>query len=290
MSGRAFPGRSAGRHRPPAGGSRRCAAGRAVRCRCRTPAARSRSCTMRRTVRGSIRPPRTPRNNAGPLAAVAITGRPACSHRLTARTAGMPTGTVRSFPPLPNTRTVRRPRSSAPRSSPHSSLTRIPVAYSNSSTAASRSATAASAGVRSEGGCAMSASDDARTSAISAGRRTCGSARRTFGVPSTGPGVTGQPATPMSERGEGAGRRPAPRERRARRPRRMLDGQPAAQNRRAQLAGTGGAAPVSVLQQRADVADVPADGVARQTALGSDVTFERRRRVVYPRRSGHRYG
>jgi hypothetical protein len=106
----------------------------------------------------------------------------------------MPTGTVRSLLPLPSTRIVRRPRSSAPVSSPHSSLTRIPVAYSSSRMAPSRRATAPSAGVRSGGGWATSAADEASTSLISWCRSTCGSVRRTLGVPSMAPGsLSSQP-------------------------------------------------------------------------------------------------
>ncbi len=55
--------------------------------------------------------------------------------------AGMPTGTTRSFAPLPSTRMVRRSSSMSSMSSPQSSLTLIPVAYSNSMIALSRSST-----------------------------------------------------------------------------------------------------------------------------------------------------
>ena len=69
---------------------------------------RSRAWTMRRAVRGSSRPPRAPRKSAAPLRSLARTGRPASSQRASARIAGSPTGTTRSLPPLPRTRTVRR--------------------------------------------------------------------------------------------------------------------------------------------------------------------------------------
>ena len=74
----------------------------------------------------------------------ASAGRPCASHSWTARSAGMPTGTVRSLFPLPRTRTVRRPVSRSCRSSPHSSLTLIPAAYSSSMIAVSRTNTAGS--------------------------------------------------------------------------------------------------------------------------------------------------
>ena len=48
--------------------------------------------------------------------------------RVTARRAGTPTGTVRSLSPLPRTRTVLRAWSKLFSVSPHSSLTRMPVA------------------------------------------------------------------------------------------------------------------------------------------------------------------
>ena len=49
--------------------------------------------------------------------------------------------TWRCLDPLPVTVTTRRPRSTSPRSRPHSSATRIPLPYSSSSTASSRRAT-----------------------------------------------------------------------------------------------------------------------------------------------------
>src|SRR5205814_1181696 len=77
--------------------------------------------------------------------AVTRAARPWRSHASSARSAGTPYGTLRSFAPLPNTRTTRRLRSTSARSSPHSSLTRIPVAYSRSSTRRSRTATGSAA-------------------------------------------------------------------------------------------------------------------------------------------------
>src|SRR5215471_3534754 len=65
---------------------------------------------------------------AGTDAAAATAGRPCPCQLRTARTAGSPTGTTRSLLRLPRTLTVRRPVSRSPTSSPHSSLTRIPVA------------------------------------------------------------------------------------------------------------------------------------------------------------------
>ncbi len=97
---------------------------------------------MRRTVLGSSRRPRTPRNSARPLPATASVGRPAASQFRRARWAGTPKGTARSRPPLPRTRTSRRSSSTSSMSRPHSSLTRVAVAYSSSRTASSRTTTA----------------------------------------------------------------------------------------------------------------------------------------------------
>ena len=65
---------------------------------------------------------------AAPLLAVASAGRPWSSQAETARSAGIPTGTVRSLSPLPRTRTVLRAWSKLSAVRPHSSLTRMPVA------------------------------------------------------------------------------------------------------------------------------------------------------------------
>ena len=54
--------------------------------------------------------------------------------------AGSPNGTVRCLLPLPSTRSSRRGVSMSSMSSPHSSLTRMPVAYSSSTISWSRSA------------------------------------------------------------------------------------------------------------------------------------------------------
>lgn len=68
------------------------------------------------------------RRRACPELSVATVGRPMCNQRSIASAAGFPYGTERSLSPLPITRRRRRSRSTEPRSRPHSSPTRIPVA------------------------------------------------------------------------------------------------------------------------------------------------------------------
>ena len=95
-------------------------------------------CTMRRTMRGSIRSPsRSPRNSAARDRVVTSSGRRS-SQRSRALRAGVPIGTVRSLSPLPSTRSVCRASSMASMSSPHTSETRMPLAYSTSRMATSR--------------------------------------------------------------------------------------------------------------------------------------------------------
>ena len=75
-----------------------------------------------------------------PRVAVASAGRPSVSHAVSAAWAGSPNGTVRCLLPLPSTRSSRRDVSTSSMSRPHSSLTRMPVAYSISTISRSRSA------------------------------------------------------------------------------------------------------------------------------------------------------
>ena len=133
------PGHSADRRPLRAGGSPPHGAARGAPYREPQAPLANAACTMRRATRGSRRPPRAPSRSAGPLRPLTRSGRPARHQRSTARRAGIPTGTVRCFPRLPSTRTVPRCGSTSGRSSPHSSPTRIPVAYNSSRTAASLS-------------------------------------------------------------------------------------------------------------------------------------------------------
>ena len=230
--GRGSPARCAGRRRLPAGGWRRCAAARAGRCRAPTRHAAILACTTRRDG---------PRIDAGRRGrrGRALAARPgdASEHwpaagdpvLRTARSAGMPTGTVRSLLPLPSTRTVRRPSSRSPTSSPHSSLTRMPVAYSSSMIAVSRSQTAAAT--------AAAASRSARyrpgvrPQLATRRLRCCEHRGHLRPAPSTSGSwpvylrraelrarVGGQPAAAVRERGERPGRRGPPGHGRARLP------------------------------------------------------------------------
>ena len=105
------------------------------------------ACTARCTVRGESRRPPGPRNRgSSPAAVFAGAGRPRRSRSM-ARSATLtwaPNGTMRSLSPLPITRTVRLPQSTAERSRPIASDRRSPEPYSSSITARSRR----SAGVR----------------------------------------------------------------------------------------------------------------------------------------------
>ena len=90
----------------------------------------------------------------------------------------------RSFAPLPSTRTVRRLRSRSSTSSPHSSLTRTPVAYSNSMIAVSRSSIAAATW-----SVPVLLGPAASTLSISSTASTSGSTRLVFGLRSWAAGL-----------------------------------------------------------------------------------------------------
>ena len=74
-----------------------------------------------------MRLPRAPRKSAKPDVLLTYDARASDIQRSTALSAGAPSGTVRSFLPLPNTRMVFRARSISSKSNPHNSETRIPV-------------------------------------------------------------------------------------------------------------------------------------------------------------------
>ena len=94
--------------------------------------------------------------------------------QLSADSAGTPNGTVRCLLPLPSTRNNRRDMSTSSMSSPHSSLTRMPLAYNSSTINWSRSAS----------GSPCCAPDFAAAMASSAWscRSTAGSVRRALGT------------------------------------------------------------------------------------------------------------
>ena len=118
-------------------GGRACAAARAGRC----PAPRApRRAAVHERAHGSLVDPATPCTDGTALLGALghEAGRPAVSQRSIARAAGWPNGTLRSLRPLPSTRTRLRSRSTSPTSRATSSPTRMPVAYSSSSMAASR--------------------------------------------------------------------------------------------------------------------------------------------------------
>ena len=124
--------------------------------------------------------------------------------RSSARIAGTPNGTTRSLSPLPTTRTVSSARSRSATSTPVSSPTRIPVAYSSSAMAQSR---------RSRG-----SPLSARTWATSRSRLTS-STLKDFGKGARGPrggqpqsGVVIHDAGAVRPREEGADSRAAPRQ------------------------------------------------------------------------------
>ena len=135
--------------------------------------------TSVRTARWSIRRPRAPTKRAAPAPSATRLGRPAVSQRSIARAAGWPNGTLRSLRPLPSTRTRLRSRSTLPTSRATSSPTRMPVAYSSSSMAASRIPTGSS----SSAGPAAPPTSWAASSA----RRTGGRVRRALGEPRLAP-------------------------------------------------------------------------------------------------------
>ena len=81
----------------------------------------------RRSVLVSSRRPRAERKSAS-HAPRASAGRPSRSQRPSRQAASSPTGTRRSFPPLPRTWTCSRSRSTSPRSSPTASAERSPQA------------------------------------------------------------------------------------------------------------------------------------------------------------------
>ena len=164
------------------------------------------------------------------------------SQRATARIAGRPTGTTRSLRPLPSTRTVRRAWSSPPASSSHSSLTRMAVAYSSSSTAASRMARAAA--VRSpaaDSRCARSSQSASPVHLVPA--QHLRQHPPGLGGAELRPRVGGEPAAAMRVSGEGARRRAAAGQRRPGGARLVLVGQPAPQRGQVERAGVLDAAP-----------------------------------------------
>lgn len=111
---------------------------------------------------------------------MANVGRPYRSQFAIAASAGTPKGTDRSLLPLPSTRTRRRSRSISSRSSPHNSLTRIPVEYNSSTISRSRKAI----------GSRCTAPDSAASMAATACwvPSTVGNTRCAFGEPSRSPG------------------------------------------------------------------------------------------------------
>ena len=86
-------------------------------------------------------------------------------HACRAARAGAPTGTMRSFDPLPQTRTSPETKSSIERFMPESSATRSPEEYASSSKARSRSASASSPSIATS--CTASSGESAD------GRRRC---------------------------------------------------------------------------------------------------------------------
>ena len=244
----------------------------------RARSGRSRACTMRRAVLGSSLPPRAPRKSAVPLRSLARTGRPASSQRASARIAGRPTGTTRSLPPLPRTRTVRRSPSSPPVSSSHSSLTRIAVAYSSSRTAASRMARAAA--VRwPRGGLAQRAVLAVREHPVHlVPAQHLRQHPPRLGGAELRPRVGGEPALAARVGGEGAGRRAPAGQRGPGGAGLMLARQPAPERGQVERGGVPDAGAAGVLEERLDVALVGADGVPRQGALGGQVAAELRQR------------
>ena len=102
---------------------------------------------------------------------------------LSASAAGSPNGALRCLLPLPSTRSNRCPVSTSSTSRPHSSLTRMPVAYSSSTIRRSRNASGSPC-------CEPDFAADMAASAWSC-RSTAGNARRALGTCSR---VAGSPA------------------------------------------------------------------------------------------------
>ena len=184
-------------------------------------------CTTVRACRGSSRRRRAPSSSAGPESAVASAGRPSASHACSASAAGSPNGTVRCLLPLPSTRSSRCELSTSSTSSPHSSLTRIPVAYNNSTISRSRKASGSPC-------CAPDFAADMASSAWS-WRSTAGRVRSRLGHLQPGRGIAGQQSAAHRPRGEGLDRRRAARQRGASRTGAGPRGQPRPQHRQAQV-------------------------------------------------------
>ena len=210
-------------------------------------------CAGRRGRRGR------PSSSAGPLAWVAHAGRPADEPRLERCLGGR---AVRHGPlaiALAQDASNPAPRSRSSTSRPHSSPTRIPVAYRSSSTSRSRRSTVASPLTCSSRWVASS------------GASTSGSGRWPRGDGEQRAGVSAEQTAPVRPRREDPSRRSAASHGGASYSGAAQPGQPATQHDEVEVLRVGGAHAGGVLEQQRDITAVGPNRVDRTSTLELEV-------------------